>query len=123
MSRYLLLLCRNGEDDLGDPPPQFVEAIANMTQRWFADGVLFDTGGLGSIRAGMRADSDADPLVSDADPLVTGPLRTSCQFSGFAIIDVESSAQAHACAVESLHVHQQFWPGWRGACEIREIID
>lgn len=117
MSRYLLLLCENRDSELSEPPPApFVEAIVETTREWVDTGVLRDTGALTPIDSGLRAGLDVSGVT-------TGPAQASAAVNAYAIVEVESRHEAEACALESLRLHKQLWPGWKGAFELREILE
>jgi hypothetical protein len=53
---------------------------------------------------------------------VDGPYAEAKEVvGGFSILEVASHADAVANARRVIELHQQHWPGWRGAVEVRRI--
>src|SRR5690349_3019969 len=103
--------------DPGEVPPALFEAMGAEMGQAFADGTMIAAGGLGGgeqiveLRLTDGAITNTDGPYAEAKELV----------GGFSIIEARSQAEAVEGARRVLELHQQYWPGWEGAVEIRPI--
>ncbi len=101
----------------GMPPPQLIEAMADLVAEAAKAGVLVDAGGLLPSRSGA--------LIRLEDGKVTitdGPFAEAREVvGGFAVFEVESKAEVLEWARRFLELHRLHWPGWEGESEIRQI--
>ncbi len=104
-------------EDIGDPPPELVEAMGREMGQAFADGSMIDAGGLypTAQRIEIRM---ADGTVTTTD----GPYAEVKEVvGGYAILDARSQEEAVAGARRVVEIHQEFWPGWEGSVEVSRI--
>src|SRR6478752_10117147 len=105
-------------EDVGDPPPALVEAMGREMQAAFADGSMIEAGGL----SGMR-DSTEIRLAAGTITQTDGPYTEGKEVAGgYAITEVRSHEEAVEGARRVLELHQQYWPGWEGSVEIRQMF-
>lgn len=103
--------------DTGPPPPALVSAMDTEMGQAFADGSMIAAGGLGGgeqiveLRLSDGAITATDGPYAEAKELV----------GGFSILEARSQEEAVEGARRVLELHQQHWPGWSGAVEIRPI--
>ncbi|GAA1789076.1 YciI family protein [Nocardioides hankookensis] len=103
--------------DVGEAPPALFEAMDAEMGRAFADGSIITGGGLGGgeqiveLRLAAGAITTTDGPYAEAKEIV----------GGFSIVEARSQYEAVEGARRVLELHQQFWPGWDGAVEIRPI--
>lgn len=105
-------------EDLGNPPPELVEAMGKEMEQAFADGSMIEAGGL----SGMR-DSTEIHLRGGSITQTDGPYAEGKEVAGgYAITEVRSHEEAVEGARRVLELHQQYWPGWEGSVEIRQMF-
>jgi hypothetical protein len=117
MSRFLLMLRSDENPAAGAPPQELYEAIGQSAQEWAAEGVLLDTGGLAPTNAGTRIHLACGEITAN-----TGPFHDKEPVTAYAIIQVDSPAQAVDRATQFLELHRQHWPEWEGTSEVRQIF-
>lgn len=98
------------------PPAALFEGIMKLGME--AGSALVQQGGLMDIERGASVRLADDQIV-----VVDGPFSESKEWvGGYAVYEVASKAEAVGWAVKFLEVHKQFWPGWEGDVEIRQIM-
>ncbi len=104
-------------EDIGDPPAELVEAMGREMGAAFADGSMIDAGGLyppslsTELRLAAGTITTTDGAYAEAKEVV----------GGYSIIESRSEEEAVAGARRVLELHQEFWPAWEGAVEVRRI--
>lgn len=106
-------------EDVGTPPPDFFEAMGIYIAGVAASGRLVTTGGLlpGASAVEVRGGSGA---------IVTthGPFTEATEIvGGYAVFSVGSSDEALELATDFVRLHVDHWPGWEGACELRQVFE
>jgi len=104
-------------EDVGDAPPELVEAMGREMGQAFADGSMVDAGGLypTAQRTEIRL---AGGTVTNSD----GPYAEAKEVvGGYSIIEARSQEEAVAGARRVIELHQEFWPGWEGSVEVSRI--
>ena len=78
---------------------------------------MIESGGLASSATGTRVRlSDGKVTVTD------GPFAEAKEvFGGYAIFELKSKEEAIKNAVSFMELHRQYWPGWQGVTEIRQL--
>ncbi|WP_296603098.1 YciI family protein [Nocardioides sp.] len=105
-------------EGLEDPPLALQEAMAKEMDQAIAAGTMLEAGGL----SGMR-DSTEIHLRSGTITQVDGPYAEGKEVAGgYAITEVRSHEEAVEGARRVLELHQQYWPGWEGSVEIRQMF-
>ncbi len=104
-------------EDVGEPPAQLVEVMGKEMEEAFASGWMVDAGGL------YPPSQSTEIRVTGGDLTVTdGPYSEVKEVvGGYSIIDVRSPEEALAAARRVAEIHQQHWPTWEGAVEVRRI--
>ena len=117
--KYLMLI-KHSENYRSEPIPQkLMDAMGTFVQEGFASGVLKDT-------AGLKATSDAFRVRSSGGKLKTtdGPFTEAKEIvGGYAIVEVNSDAEARAVATQFMELHRIHWPSFEGECEVRPLED
>ncbi len=102
----------------GLPPREFMEAIAKLTEEASKTGTMIGGGGLGPTALGSRVRlSDGKITVSD------GPFTEAKEIiGGYAQFELKSKQEAVDSALHFMELHKQYWPGWEGETEVRQMF-
>lgn len=103
----------------GVPPPQgLVDAMDEASEEAMRDGTMIDMGGLAATAMSARVRlSDGKLAVTD------GPFTEAKEVvGGYAMMELASKEEAVAQAVWLMNLHKEYWPGWEGEVEVRQIF-
>ena len=101
------------------PPQALMEAMGKFVDRSFKDGTLVDTGGLQPSKDGARI-----RLAKGKITVTDGPFTEAKEvIGGWAILRVESKAEAIRIATEFMELHRKYWPEFEGESELRPMFD
>jgi hypothetical protein len=102
----------------GDPPPPaLVEAMGKELEAAFASGSILDAGGL----SGM-SDSTEIRLRDGQITVTDGPYTEGKEVAGgYAIVEARSKEEAVEGARRVIELHTEYWPGWQGSVEVRQM--
>jgi hypothetical protein len=99
----------------GPPPPALLEAMHKLVNREIKAGRMLDTGGLMPLSTGAQVRVKGGQLS-----VVDGPFVEAKEVvGGYAIFELRSKEEALASATDFMQLHQDFFPGWEGTCELR----
>ena len=77
------------------------------------------TGGLYPAATGARVRVSGGKLT-----VTDGPYAEAKEVvGGFAIFDLKSKEEAVEASKHFMELHRQYWPGWVGETEIRQLFD
>lgn len=101
------------------PTPELMNSIMQMGMEAMQAGVMVENGGLLPIEFGATVSlADGDVTVTD------GPYSEAKEWvGGYAVYNVASKEEAIGWARRFLDLHKQFWPGWEGTVEVRQIME
>lgn len=101
------------------PPPALMDGIMKLGMEAGAAGVLVEQGGLMPIEHGGFV-----TVVGGEVRIVDGPMSEAKELvGGYAVYQVKSKAEALEWARRFADLHRQFWPGWEGEIEIRQLME
>jgi hypothetical protein len=101
------------------PTPALYEGIMKLGMEAGAAGVLVQQGGLHDIDKGATV-----TLKDNELKIIDGPFSESKEWvGGYAVYDVRTKAEAVEWARRFMDLHKQFWPGWEGEVEVRQIME
>jgi hypothetical protein len=101
------------------PPQALMEAMGRFVQQSLKDGTLVDTGGLLPSKDGARV-----RLARGKITVTDGPFtETKEVIGGWAILKVDSRAEAIRIATEFMELHRKYWPEFEGESEVRPMFD
>jgi hypothetical protein len=113
--KYMVLL--KMDENAGTPPAELVSAMGDAMQQAFASGLIIDAGGLAPT-----AHSTEVRLRGGSVMITDGPYAEAKEVAGgYAILETRSHQEAVENARRMIGIHQQYWPGWEGAAEVRRI--
>jgi len=117
--KYLTFI-RSSESYRESPPPTaLMEAMGEFVERSRRDGTLVDTGGLLPSGDGVRV-----RLAQGKITVTDGPFAESKEvIGGWAILEVDSKAEATRIATEFMELHRKHWPGFQGESEVRLMFE
>lgn len=101
------------------PTKELMTGIMQMGMEAMQAGVMVENGGLLPIEFGASVSlAEGEVTVTD------GPYSEAKEWvGGYAVYNVASKQEAVKWAVRFLELHKQFWPGWEGTVEVRQIMD
>jgi hypothetical protein len=101
------------------PTQELMTGIMQMGMEAMQAGVMVENGGLLPIEFGASVSlAEGEVTVTD------GPYSEAKEWvGGYAVYNVASKEEAVKWAVRFLELHKQFWPGWEGTVEVRQIMD
>ena len=112
--RYMTLV--RASENQGPPPAALMEAMDKGAREQSRDGVLIQTGGLGSTATGVRVRISGKKLM-----VTDGPFTEAKEvIGGYAILEAASREEAVKSAKWFMQLHIDHWPGWEGEAEVRE---
>jgi hypothetical protein len=117
--KYLTFI-RHSESYRESAPPQaLMEAMGRFVQQSLEDGTLVDTGGLLPSKDGARV-----RLARGKITVTDGPFTEAKEvIGGWAILKVDSRAEAIRVATEFTELHRKYWPEFEGESEVRPMFD
>jgi hypothetical protein len=96
-----------------------MEAMGKFVEKSLKDGTLVDTGGLLPSKDGVRV-----RLAKGKISVTDGPFSESKEvIGGWAILKVDSKAEAIRIATEFMELHRKYWPEFEGESEVRPMFD
>jgi hypothetical protein len=115
--KFLAIVKSNEKYREQAPPAALMEAMGKFIQESFAAGKVVDTGGLKPSAAATRFRIEKGKLrVTD------GPFTEAKEVvGGWAILKVDSRAEALENSRQFMELHSQHWPEWEGTSELYEI--
>lgn len=115
--KYLMLI-KHSERYRGEPIPQALnDAMGKFVEEGLKSGVLKDTAGLKATADGFRVRSSGGKLH-----MTDGPFTEAKEvIGGYAMVEVESKAQAREVAQQFMELHRVHWPSFDGECEVRPL--
>jgi hypothetical protein len=106
-------------ESVGEPPEELYGAMDATIKEIDASLTLIDTNGL------LPSAVAATRIVSTGgrSTVLDGPFTESRELvGGYAIVEVDTFAQAVEAARKIIAVHEDHWPGWEGEAEVRQIM-
>ncbi len=115
-----LVLVKSSEKYRADTPPAaLMEAMDAFIKEGFASGTLVDTGGLKPSAAAVRFRIEKGKLAT-----TDGPFTEAKEVvGGWAILKMDSRADAIASSRKFMELHSRHWPSWEGTSEMFEMED
>ena len=105
-------------ENLGPPPKALLDASNKMAEEATKAGQMLQTGGLAPTAMSSRVRLSNGTLTA-----IDGPFaETKEVVGGFAVFELTSREEAIESVVKYMELYKQFWPGWEGEIEIRQIF-
>ena len=106
-------------ENAGPPPKGFMDAIAKFGEESIKEGTLIEGGGLFPSAAGARVRLAGGKLTVTDGPFI----ETKEVVGGYGVYEVKSKKEAVELTLRFMQLHKEYWPGWEGETEIRQIFD
>ena len=117
--RFMTLLKFDESRPFGPPPPELHQAMGSYVEEGLRSGKVVELGGLRPSEAGAIVS-----LVDGTIKAVDGPFTEARELvGGYAVIEVQSKAEAIEDARRLMQIHADHWPGFTGSCEVRQLDD
>jgi hypothetical protein len=112
-----MMLVKHAENQ-GPPPKELMDAIAKLSQEAVKAGTMVGSGGLAPTAQSTRV------RISNGElKVIDGPFtETKEVVGGYAQFEFKSREEALEGAKRFMELHRQYWPGWEGETEIRQMF-
>ena len=115
--KYLMFIKHSEDYRNKTVPPALHEAMGKFVTDAFASGKLLDTGGLKPTSAASLVS-----LKGGKISVTDGPFTEAKEIvGGYAMVNVDSHAEALAIATEFMELHRVHWPEFEGSSEVRPL--
>lgn len=120
--RFMMLVKRTEKPVPGEtpeaPPPKLMEVLTKLSEEAVKSGAMGANGALGPMAVSSRVRLSGGKVT-----VIDGPFTEAKEIvAGFAIIEYRSREEAVEGARQFMELHRQFWPGWEGETEVRQIF-
>ena len=113
--RFMMIV--KSAEKWGFPPKELMEAIGKLSEEAVKTGSMVGSGGLRPTAQGACV-----RLKGGQVTVIDGPFTEAKEIvGGYAQFELKSKEEAVASAVRFMELHKQYWPGWEGETEIREM--
>ena len=116
MMRFMMLV--KSAENSGPPPKELMDAIGKLGEEAVKSGAMLLTGGLAPTAMSTRVRLSRGEITA-----TDGPFTESKEVvGGFAVFEFKSKKDAIESALGFMELHKQYWPGWEGETEVRQIF-
>jgi hypothetical protein len=114
--KYMMIV--KSSEKSGPPPKELMEAIDKLAGEANKAGTMLGGGGLGPTVQGARVRISGGQLS-----VIDGPFTEAKEIiGGYAQFELKSKQEAVESAVRFMELHRQYWPGWEGETEVRQMM-
>jgi len=100
------------------PPKKLMDELSKLSDEAVNTGRMVANGGLAPTAQSSRV-----RLAGGKVTVVDGPFAEGKEVvGGFAILELKSKEEAMEGAVQFMELHRQYWPGWEGETEVRQLL-
>jgi hypothetical protein len=113
----MMLVKHNGQI-CGAPPKEFMDQLNKLAEDAVKGGAMIASGGLAPIEQSTRVRLDKGQVT-----IMDGPFAETREIvGGYAQFEFKSKEEAVASTKKFMELHRDYWPGWEGETEIRQIF-
>ncbi len=113
--RFMMIV--KSSEKSGFPPKELMQAIDGLSKEAEKAGTMIGGGGLGPTALGARV-----RLSGGQVSVIDGPFTEAKEVvGGYAQFELKSKEEAVKSAVRFMELHKQYWPGWEGETEVRQM--
>jgi len=114
--RFMMLV--KSAENSGPPPKELMDAIGKLGEEAVKSGAMLLTDGLAPTAMSTRVRLSRGEITA-----TDGPFTESKEVvGGFAVFEFKSKKDAIESALGFMELHKQYWPGWEGETEVRQIF-
>jgi hypothetical protein len=114
--RFMMLV--KSAENSGPPPKELMDAIDKLAGDAVKTGAMIDSGGLAPTAQSTRV-----RLSRGRVNVIDGPFtETKEVVGGYAVFEFRSKQEAIESATQFMELHREYWPGWEGETEIRQMF-
>lgn len=115
--RFMMIV--KHKEGQGNPPKELMDAISRVAEEETKAGTMIGSGGLGPSAQGARVRLSGGKLT-----VTDGPFTEAKEIiGGYAQFEFATKEQAVKSAVAFMELHKQYWPGWEGETEVRQMFE
>jgi hypothetical protein len=112
-----MMLVKSAENS-GPPPKELMDVIGKLGEEAVKSGAMLLTGGLAPTAMSTRVRLSRGKITA-----TDGPFTEAKEvIGGFAVFELKSKKEAIESALAFMELHKQYWPGWEGETEVRQIF-
>ena len=116
--RFMMLVKHSENSRVVAPPKKLMDELSKLGDEAVKTGRMVASGGLAPTAQSSRV-----RLTGGKVTVVDGPFAEGKEVvGGFAILEFKSKEEAMEGAVQFMELHRQYWPGWEGETEVRQIL-
>jgi hypothetical protein len=117
MTMRFMMLVKSAENS-GPPPKELMDAIDKLAGDAVKTGAMIDSGGLAPTAQSTRV-----RLSRGQVSVIDGPFTEAKEVvGGYAVFEFRSKQEAIESATHFMELHREYWPGWEGETEIRQMF-
>lgn len=106
------------KENQGSPPKELMEAIGKLSEEAAKSNTMLGSGGLCSTASGASVRLSGGKIT-----VKDGPFTEAKEIiGGYAQFELKSKEEAVQSAIRFMELHKQYWPGWEGETEIRQMM-
>lgn len=106
------------KENQGFPPKELMEAIGKLSEEAVRSNTMLGSGGLCSTASGASVRLSGGKIT-----VKDGPFTEAKEIiGGYAQFELKSKEEAVQSAIKFMELHEQYWPGWEGETEIRQMM-
>ena len=114
--RFMMIV--KSAETSGLPPKPLMDAIGTLSEEATRAGTMVGSGGLGPTALGARVRLSGGQVA-----VIDGPFSEAKEvIGGYAQFELKSKEEAVKSAVRFMELHKQYWPGWEGETEVRQMF-
>jgi hypothetical protein len=113
-----MMLVKHSCGMTGAPPKEFMDQMNKLAEDAAKSGAMLGSGGLAPIDQSTRIRLDKGQVT-----IMDGPFaETKEVVGGYAQFEFRSKEDAVEATKKFMELHRDYWPGWEGETEIRQIF-
>jgi hypothetical protein len=117
MTMRFMMLVKSAETS-GPPPKALMDAMGKLAEEATKAGRMLQSGGLAPTAMSSRVRLSQGKVTT-----IDGPFTESKEvIGGYAVFEFDSREEAIESALNFMELHRQYWPGWDGETEVRQIF-
>jgi hypothetical protein len=114
--KYMMIV--KHKERSGFPPKELMDAITKLGEDAAKSGTMLGSGGLCPTASGAIV-----RLANGKISVIDGPFTEAKEIiGGYAQFELKSREEAVQSAVKFMELHKQYWPGWEGETEVRQMM-